>query len=75
MTQAGISIWHEDNYDYHPTIRYYFTADDQADYAGLAQVYGDYLAMKYQLSDLVNQPLSLYLDILGSYDFDDYFGI
>ncbi len=73
LTQAGISIWHDDTYDYHPTIRYYFTAEEDANYAGLAQVYGDYLSMKYQLDMLTSQPLSLYLDILGSYDFDDYF--
>ncbi|RJX25933.1 MAG: hypothetical protein C4537_03505 [Acholeplasma sp.] len=73
LTQAGISIWHDESYDYHPLIRYYFTAEEKADYNGLAEVYGNYLTMKYQLETLSNQPLSLYLDILGSYDFDDYF--
>lgn len=73
LTQAGISIWHDDNYDYHPLMRYYFTAEEDANYTGLAQVYGDYLAMKYQLETQTNQTLSLFLDILGSYDFDDYF--
>lgn len=73
LTQAGISIWNEDQYDYHPTMRYYFTADEEANYTGLAHLYGDYLDMKYQLTQKDTLPMSLYLDILGSYDFEDYF--
>ncbi len=73
LTQAGISIWNDDRYDYHPVIRYYFTADQDANYTGLAHLYGDYLDMKYQLSLKDQLPMSLYLDILGSYDFEDYF--
>lgn len=73
LTQAGISIWNDDQYDYHPTMRYYFTADEEANYTGLAHLYGDYLDMKYQLTLKDNLPMSLYLDILGSYDFEDYF--
>lgn len=73
LTQAGISIWNDDNYDYHPTLRYYFTVDEEANYTGLAKLYGDYLDMKYNLSLKQELPMSLYLDILGSYDFEDYF--
>jgi hypothetical protein len=73
LTQAGISIWNDDQYNYHPTMRYYFTTDEEANYTGLAHLYGDYLDMKYQLTLKDNLPMSLYLDILGSYDFEDYF--
>lgn len=73
LTQAGISIWNEDTYQYHPIIRYYFTEGNEANYNGLAHVYGKYLAMKYQLSYASDLKTSLHLDILGSYDFDDYF--
>ena len=73
LTQAGISIWNEDVYMYHPTIRYYFTEGSQANYTGLAHLYGKYLEMKYQLSYSAQLQASLHLDILGSYDFDDYF--
>src|SRR3989339_17052 len=73
LTQSGISIWNEDTYDYQPEIRYYFTEGEDANYTGLAHVYKDYLQMKYDLEVLENKKTSLYLDILGSYDFDDYF--
>ena len=73
LTQAGISIWNEDNYTYHPQIRYYFTADEEANYTGLAKLYGKYLDMKYQLAYETSLKTSLYLDILGTYDDEDYF--
>lgn len=73
LTQAGISIWNDENYHYHPIIRYYFTEGEEANYTGLATLYGKYLDMKYRLSLQDELPLSLYLDVLGSYDDDDYF--
>jgi hypothetical protein len=73
LTQAGISIWNEDNYDYHPQMRYYFTTGEEANYTGLAHLYGDYLDMKYETTLKDSMKMSLYIDILGSYDFEDYF--
>jgi hypothetical protein len=73
LTQQGIPIWHPEQYQYHPTIKYYFLNDDKADYNGMAELYGRYLQSKYELSLRTSFKPSLYLDILGSYDFDDYF--
>jgi hypothetical protein len=73
LTQQGIPIWHPDQYQYHPTIKYYLLNDEKADYNGMAELYGKYLASKYELQPKTDLSPSLYLDVLGSYDFDDYF--
>ncbi|TVP85106.1 MAG: hypothetical protein EA375_05365 [Acholeplasmataceae bacterium] len=73
LTQAGMLIWHPDVYEYHPRIRYYFSTDTEADYVGMARLYGRYLAARYELDWLEAVTRPLYLDILGSYDDPDYF--
>lgn len=73
LTQAGVLIWNPDSYDYQPQIKYYFLADSEANYSDMASLYGKYIASKYQLSRLDEIAPELYLDVLGSYDFDDYF--
>jgi hypothetical protein len=73
LTQAGIPIWNTSDYHYHPTISYYFFADDEANYNDMAKLYGNYLEARYDLNHRTNGNPSLYLDLLGSYDYEDYF--
>lgn len=73
LTQAGIPIWNTSNYRYHPTISFYFFAHDQANYTDMAKLYGDYLQARYGLNHQTEGTRSLYLDLLGSYDYEDYF--
>jgi len=73
LTNQGISIWNEDRYGYEPSLSYYFLSDDDANYTQMAKLYGRYLEQKYQLTELENKTQKLFLDVLGSYDFDDYF--
>ena len=73
LTQQGITIWNEQRYDIKPSLSYYFLNDDQANYTSMAHLYGEYLRQKYQMQVLSDQNQKLYLDVLGSYDYEDYF--
>ena len=73
LTQAGIPIWHHETYTFHPTIRYYILAGEEATYSDMAKLYGKYLDVAYNLKVKDNIKASLYLDILGAFDFEDYF--
>ena len=73
LTQSGIPIWHKQSYTYHPTIRYYILADEEANYSHMARLYGRYLEVLYDLKSLDHVKSSLYLDILGAFDYEDYF--
>jgi hypothetical protein len=73
LTEQGISIWNEEVYGYSPLISYYFLTDDDANYTSMASLYGRYLERKYELEVLASREQKLFLDILGSYDFDDYY--
>lgn len=73
LTQQGVSIWHPDQYDYSPRIRYYFFSNDQANYSDMAKLYGGYLESKYDLIKQSTLTPEVYLDLIGSFDSDEYF--
>lgn len=73
LTAQGISIWNEERYDITPSMSYYFFSEEDANYASMAELYGKYLQQKFGLTELTQRQQNLYLDILGSYDFEDYF--
>lgn len=50
------------------TVRYSFLNGDEASYAGMAQLYQDYLVSRFGLRPLENRGFPLVLDIVGSYD-------
>lgn len=73
LAENTVQLWMESDYTYSPQISYYFFADDEANYSDMAHLYGSYLSAAYRWDELESKEYSLYLDILGSYDYDSFF--
>ena len=73
LAENTIQLWSESDYTYSPKIRYYFFDEEEANYSSMATLYGSYLREKYGLDLITDKKYSLYLDILGTYDFDSFF--
>lgn len=72
LANNRISIWNLEPYNYTPTLRYYFFADENSQYVSMAHLYGLYLKHRFNLTALEAWQRRLAIDILGSYTFDDY---
>lgn len=73
LANNRITLWNLTPYDYQPTLRYYFFAEEHSNYSAMAQLYGNYLAYRLDLDYLDIWLRRLAVDILGSYTFDDFF--
>jgi hypothetical protein len=73
LAENTVQLWMESDYTYSPEVSYYFFAEEDANYTEMAHLYGSYLAQKYRWEELPMKAYSLYLDILGSYDYDSFF--
>jgi hypothetical protein len=73
LAENNVQLWSDEDYVYSPAITYYFQQGDDADYTGMARLFGAYLASRYRWNELVDREYALQLDILGSYDYDSFF--
>ncbi len=73
LAENTVQLWTEQDYTYSPAVKYYFFAEDDANYASMAHLFGDYLAQKFRLDALDDKRYRLYLEFLGSYDYDSFF--
>lgn len=73
LTDNGVRIWNEERDLFSITTKYYFFSETEANYSSMARLYGSYLSSKYQIEANLEDRRGLALDIIGSYDVEDYF--
>lgn len=69
LRSYSINMYQAKPYEGDIAVRYSFLSGDQANYAGMAQLYQQYLVANYGLERIASdQPMPLVLDIIGSID-------
>lgn len=73
LTDNGVKIWNQDRNLHSISTKYYFFSEEEANYSSMAHLYGKYLASIYQMMVQNEFNRGIALDIVGSYDLEDYF--
>ena len=73
LADNQVTIWNREEFVYSPNIKYYFFEGEEANYVHMAQLYGEYLRYRHDLEVLSYHKRRFIIDILGSYEYDDFF--
>ena len=73
LAENQVILWNRQPYTYTPSLKFYFFAEETATLSKMAHLYGQFLAHRYDLELIESHQRRLFVDVLGSYDYDDFF--